>query len=142
MDHVFLNRDGNAEPYVDQDLEWLNEQLNEVDHYLEMVPSESYATDDRDKLEDQRDHLLQMIEQKFLEGETDSNTPNAARSNDSSSSTTSLSPSISGQPGPSNSASISGFSTPDFFSGRGHNLFASVTEEDLPDTTRMAQEIA
>jgi hypothetical protein len=110
-----------------------------VDHYLEMTPSEPFAEDERDRLLDEKDQLLRMIERKIFETEED---PNTTPSNASSSPTTSVSPSLSGQPGLSNSASISGFSTPDLFSSRDRNPFASVIEEELPDTNRMVQELA
>jgi hypothetical protein len=144
MDATSLNREGNAGLQMDEDpgefltMEILSEQLAVVEHYLEMTPSDPF-TGDRDRLLEERDQLLRMIERKFIETEEDSNT---TESHASSSPTTSISPSLSGQPGPSNSASISGFSTPDLFSSRDHKPFASAIEEELPDTNRMVQELA
>jgi hypothetical protein len=122
-------------------MEMLNEQLSVVEHYLETTPITPFTTSRRYKLTEEREQLLRLIETKILEGED----PNTGESNNSSSPTTSLSPTLSAQPDPSNtnSASISGFSTPDLFAGRDHNPFASAFEEPfLPDTNRMAQELA
>jgi hypothetical protein len=134
-----LHADGLSELVT---MEMLNEELSVVEHSLATTPTTPFTTSQRYKLSDERERLLRMIQQKILEGEGD---PNNGESNNSSSPTTSLSPTLSAQPDPSNtnSASISGFSTPDLFAGRDHNPFALAFEQPfLPDTNRMAQELA
>ncbi len=136
--------DGHLAEFVT--LNMLNEQLAVVEHYLATTPLAPFTASRRDKLVQEQQQLQMLIQQKEMaQQEEDHLQPG---SYNSSSPSESLSPAPSPQPPfiNSNSASVSGFSTPDFWSAsRDHNPFASVVEESLdllPDDDRLAQELA
>ena len=109
----------------------LNEQLAWVEHQLFITSTEPFAFHRREKLLEEKMALLRMLGR-------DEEITNGLYSNSSPSI---QSPSLS-VPGPSNSASVSGLSTPDIFA-REHNAFAFSSEEPwLDDSARMAQELS
>ena len=128
-------------------LDGLNEQLAAVVNYLATTPNTPFTASRRHKMQEEMGQLVGLIQQKEMmtqEGEQQQGSHN------SSSPSQSLSPAPSPLPPflTSNSASVSGFSTPDLWStSREHYPFASVSEEPLnifpdDDRDRLAQELA
>jgi hypothetical protein len=123
-------------------IDMLKEELAVVEHYLETLPEIASWTSRRYKLSEERNQLLKMIQQQQSSKHVDREDDN---SDDSTSPALSPTPEFPAVAGPSNSnnTSISGFSTPDFYSGQKTGTpFASIVEHPFHEDSRKAQELA
>ena len=121
-------------------LDTLREQLAVIEHYLETTPQTPLNASRRYKLAEEREYLLNMILHYQSPVDLQQN-----HSNSESSTSLELSPRFSADHcSDNNSASISGFSTPELFSAQMVNIpFASIAEDAfVQHDDRIAQELA
>lgn len=121
----------------------LKEELAVIEHYLDTTPDTPFTISRRLRLSQEKNALLKMISD--IANNEDNSLKNGSTNRDSSDDSPSQSPGLLFPAALSNvnSVSVSGFSTPDIFSGQKVNPFASAAEESLlNEDDRAAQELA
>jgi hypothetical protein len=125
-------------------IDMLREELGVIEHYLETTPDTPFTTGRKLRLSEEKNELEKMISD--MANNENNHNINSSTNRDSSDTTpSSQSPGLLFPTGFSNvnSASISGFNTPNIFSSQKENPFASVVEQSLFDEDdRVARELA
>lgn len=135
------------EDFITEDM--LREELAVVEHYLAITPDTPLTTTRRLRLAEEKDQLLQMIEEIAKDSDNDAihNNPHNTDHNEASSSA-SLSPSlspVSSLPPSHTGTMMSGFTTPGLSVGNLENdsSFGFLIDDSLVNgDDRMAQELA